>query len=283
MIYAEALELLAEEECAADGDLQLALRDGRLRHICVTPAFLGFFGVAGVLPYHYTQDIAEQIRDQRWEGTRAFFDMLSQRLVSHYYLAWSKHRLVQATTDDPLLPLQLALAGSRYSAVLCDEVAAHYAAVLRQRPVSASAMAAVLSDYFDLPLAIEQFVGHWDELPEDQQSMLGCQNAGLLAGAMLGQRCWDRQARARLRLGPLSMAQFTQFLPGGEGLLALRAFLALFATGPVQFDICPVLRAADVRDVQLTPACPARLGMHAFLLGAADNKDRADLTFALPA
>ena len=40
-------------------------------------------------------------------------------------------------------------------------------------------------------------------------------DAGRLGFGVLGDAAWDAQARVRLRLGPLSRAQYDAFLPGG--------------------------------------------------------------------
>ena len=77
--------------------LAAALEDGSLRHIRITPAFMGLLGGNGVLPAHYTERLAEhQASDKdKDEGPRAFLDTFSNRSLALFYAAWRKYRLAQ--------------------------------------------------------------------------------------------------------------------------------------------------------------------------------------------
>ena len=74
---------------------------------------------------------------------------------------------------------------------------------------------------------IEQFVGHWMRLPAGDRTRLGSGTAGaqLGIGAVLGSRVWDRRRRFRVRFGPLTLAEYEAFLPGGKALPRLVALV----------------------------------------------------------
>src|SRR5471030_2293757 len=152
----EALSVDADGPVDSDGALQSALDNRQLRRIRLTPAFMGFLGVSGVLPYDYTDTIAAQIHFDKNEAGRAFFDTFSHRSMTLFYRAWEKCRVEYRIDDkgcDGFLQLLLALAGRqatqasvrqqaslrrRASAVappddgaIADEVAARYAALIR--------------------------------------------------------------------------------------------------------------------------------------------------------
>ncbi|SFM18675.1 type VI secretion system baseplate subunit TssG [Rugamonas rubra] len=294
----ESLSAVGEIDIDTDQDLQSALAGGQLYQLSITPAYLGFFGVNGVMPNHYTDGIASQILIKKFEGARAFFDIFSNRLLNLHYQAWAKYRIhyrLDAQGRDVLLPMQLALAGvrrpsklpaaeeeaARDDSIIEDEFIAHYAAVLRHRPVSPRVIAGVLSEYFALPIQVEQFVGCWDNLADKDIFKLGVQNHVLGEGVILGTRRWDRQFRVRLRVGPLSRADFDRFLPGGENRRTVEKLLALFPLPSVEFDMCLVLRAADVLPVALGDQCNSRLGLGAFLVTQPSTKDRDDIVFKL--
>lgn len=267
--------------------LAAALRAGQPLHIEVTPPFMGFLGAHGALP------LAETERVQAWQGARhdeaprAFLDMLSSRIVALFYEAWGKYRVEQGigAGKDSLLPLLLALAG--HGAGLDgddgvrDETVALYAGILQQRPLSAVALGRMLGSFFDVPVRLEDAVGHWNPLAPHEQACLGCGNARLGEDTMLGARSWRPDLRARLCIGPLERGQYERFLPHARGAALLRRMLALFAEQTVCYEIVLVLRADQVEPVRLPrdPGGAARLGLDSFLVTSPERLDRTDLRY----
>lgn len=287
--------LTAHAELAVDSDhaLQAAFMAKQLKYIHITPAYMGFLGVNGVMPNRYTEDVVAQIQLKKYEGTRAFFDIFSNRIMALHYQAWAKYRVRQradAGGEDALLPIQLAIGGVRPASStacaadeVCDEVPAYYAAMLRQRPASARVIANVLTEYFAVPVEVIQFVGKWDAPEPAALCLAGKQNATLGMGAMLGARCWERHSRVELRIGPLSMAQYEQFLPGASSYKALMTMLSFFSTPTLEFQMRLVLRADDVKPVCLGAPSSARLGMGAFLVTEPQAVECDDLVYELRA
>ena len=279
------------------GALGAALRSGTLRYVRITPAFMGFLGVAGALPSHYTESIAGHQLQQKDEGPRAFLDTFSNRALALFYEAWRKYRLelkYQLQGKDQFLPLLLSLAGlgnaslrerlaDRGAGVL-DESIGFFAAAMRQRPPSATMVARVLSDYFGQSVTLTQFIGCWYDVPREQQSTLGANNAVLGATALVGARVWQRDLRLRLTLGPLAREHFNAFLPGGASARALEKMLAMFTGLCLEYEVQLVLRAADVQGIRLD-AAPAggRLGWDTFLITQEAAQDRADVRYELHA
>lgn len=289
-------------EMPIDADaLAAAVQEGTLRHVRLTPAFMGLLGCNGVLPAHYTERIAEHQQqhknEEEEEGPRAFLDAFSNRSLALFYEAWRKYRLplkYQLDGHDAFLPLLMSLAGlgnpalrRRLSDVgagaVLDESIGYFAAAIRHRPVSAVQLARVLSDYFGQPIVAEQFVGAWYDIPAAQQSTLGTDNAVLGVCAIAGVRVWQRTLRLRLCVGPLAHAGFQAFLPGGLAARALKSLLTLFTNVALEYEIEPVLRAADVHNTTLDDASPGRLGWDAFLVQDAPPGDRHDVRYGLHA
>jgi type VI secretion system protein ImpH len=102
-------------------------------------------------------------------------------------------------------------------------------------------------------------------------------------GAMLGARCWERNSRVELRIGPLSMAQYEQFLPGTNGCKALTTMLSFFATPTLEFQIRLVLRSDEVKAVCLGASTSARLGMGGFLVTKPQMVECDELVYELRA
>jgi type VI secretion system protein ImpH len=156
----------------------------------VTPACIGMLGMAGALPYHYTEAIAHAGSP----AARAFLDLLSAPAVELFCAAWREGRAEYT-------PLPLAPA--------------------RRGPLRARALAERFSQALGVPISIEQFAGRWDHLPQAQSSALGGVNARCGAGALLGERLWRLDSAVRLHVGPLGRQAARAFLPGGRDALAL--------------------------------------------------------------
>jgi type VI secretion system protein ImpH len=270
--------------------------DDGLQHVHLTPAFMGLLGCSGVLPAHYTERIAEHELRHKDEGPRAFLDAFSNRSLALFYEAWRKYRLpykYEADGKDSFLPLLLGLAGFGNAALrrrlaheqqgaVLDESVAYFAAAIRHRPASSAQLARVLTEYFGQPVAAEQFVGHWYEVPAQQQTTLGDASAVLGLGAMAGARVWQRDLRLRLVIGPLDRASFDAFLPGGLAARALRSLLTLFTGVTLEYEVELVLRAADVRQVTLKDGSTiGRLGWDAYLVGGEQESNRRDVRYEL--
>ncbi len=270
--------------------------DDGLQHVHLTPAFMGLLGCSGVLPAHYTERIAEHELRHKDEGPRAFLDSFSNRSLALFYEAWRKYRLpfqVEQDGRDGFLPLLLGLAGFGNAALrrrlgqdrqgaVQDESIAYFAAAIRHRPASGAQLARVLSEYFGQPVVAEQFVGHWYDVPLQQQTTLGHAGAVLGLGAMAGVRVWQRDLRLRLVVGPLDRASFDAFLPGGLAARALRSMLTLFTGVTLEYEVELVLRAADVREVTLQEGSTiGRLGWDAYLVEGAQRQNRRDVRYEL--
>lgn len=258
----------------------------------ITPAFMGMLGVHGALPTHYTEQVIYRERHLKDTAGRAFLDLFTNRSVGHFYRAWKKYRLpVQYEMDrrKHFLPLLLSLVGlgmpglrGRLGAI-DDESIARLAGLLRQRPVSAEALQRVLGSYFRERVEIEQFVGRWYALPPAQRSQLG--GGGRLTlgqDALVGERVWQCNLRIRVRIGPLPRARYLAFLPRGELAEALGTLLSLATGGQFEYEIRPILQAADVVPCVLGAATGCRLGHDSFVLTRPAAADRSDLAYLAP-
>lgn len=205
---------------------------------------------------------------------------------------WKVLRPVFSTACWACRPLLLALAGLGQKSLhqrlaqdedggLLDESIGHFAATIRQRPLSAVQIALVLSDYFGQPIRAEQFIGFWYDVPPAQQTILGSPTAVLGASAMAGVRVWQRDLRLRLVVGPLDRAGFDAFLPGGQAARALKSMLGLFTGLAFEYEVELVVLAAAVNSTTLDTDPTARLGWDTYLVTAPQEQDRHDVCYEL--
>lgn len=263
----------------------------------MTPAFMGFLGPSGTLPRHYSERIASHQMVHRDVGPRAFLDTYSNRPVALFYAAWKKYRLeltYESKGSKGFLPLVMSLSGLGHTGLrdclntseigIRDESLAYYAGALRQRPVSAMQLQHILRDYFQVDIAIQQFVGCFYALPPENQTMLGLANAELGATALVGQRVWQRDLRIGLKIGPLRRQDFERFLPREQAARALAQMLKLFVGLTLECEIQLVLHADDVGGSDLSEhRHSGRLGWDTFLVTQKQVDNRSDVRYILNA
>ena len=156
---------------------------------------------------------------------------------------------------------------------------------------NASALEAILADYYELPIGIEQFSGQWLYLSSDEQTSLPSaefpagRNCGLGIDVIVGERVWDVQSKFRIRVGPLNYAQFSRLMPNGDSLESLCGLARLYAGPQFDFDVQVVLTAPEVPFCKLTDkeSTGPRLGWNTWLLNGSPVVDAEDAVFWLRA
>lgn len=255
--------------------------------------FMGLTGPLGVLPLAYTAQVMERLR-ARDPAMRDFFDIFNHRAISLFYRAWEKYRLPVAyergkdnhVSDYLLGLLGLGTPGLQNRLAAADESLIYYSGLLAQRPRSAAALRQILIDYFEVPVGIEQFAGSWYRLDAHDQCELGEPgrvSSQLGVGSVVGDEVWYQQSRVRVRLGPLPLEQYLDFLPGGSAHESLRAFTRLFADQELDFEAQLVLKRDD------TPRCvlgqegeeSPRLGWVTWMNSAGMDRDPGDTVLQL--
>ena len=117
--------------------------------------FMGLTGPVGVLPYSYSELIADRFRN-RDRTLAAFFDIFNHRMISLFYQAWEKHRSAVAWERDGedrlskylMSLIGLGTGGLQHRLVVRDESLLFYTGLLGLLPRSAAALRQVLEDYF---------------------------------------------------------------------------------------------------------------------------------------
>jgi type VI secretion system protein ImpH len=236
-----------------------SLRDSDGERADMEVNFMGLFGPLGVLPLYYTELIAERAR-VRDTALVDFLNIFNHRMISLFYRAWEKYRFPIAYERGELDQvgrrlldfIGLGTPGLQNRQKVADDALIFYSGLLSQQPHCAANLENLLADYFDVPVEVEQFVGAWYKLDESTQF---CMEDGtevseqLGVGAVVGDEVWDTQGRVRLRMGPLRMARYLDFLPSGAAYAPLRSIVEFYAGNEIDFEVQLIL---DRRDV---PAC----------------------------
>ncbi|WP_407351815.1 type VI secretion system baseplate subunit TssG [Luteimonas sp. R10] len=282
------------EALAHSAALEHAIATESIGQVHITPAFMGLLGTTGALPLHYTELLHEREVYHRDRAARAFLDIFTSRVLAQHYAAWKKYRLaMQYELDrrERFLPLVLSLSGVGLPGLrdrmadgqgdVFDQAIAYYAGGVRQRPVSAVFLQHMLADYFGIDIRVEQFVGAWYQVPEQQTTRLGMANAKLGANALAGDRVWQRDLRLRLMVGPLDRDRFDAFLPGGDAAKALAKWLTLLTGSCLEYEVRLVLKAEDVRGAGIGGEHGARLGWDSYLCTRPSETARSDAGYGI--
>ena len=254
-------------------------------------SFMGLLGVQGVLPRSYTE-LALARAASRDTVFREFLDLFHHRLVSLFYRAWRKYRMLERAASAPnALELVLASLIGLGAATLQnrqfvpDADLLFYTGLLTQQPRSATALELLLSDYFEVPVQVEQFVGAWYKL--DKEALCSLDSAEdetrqVGIGSVVGDEVWEPQAKVRIVLGPLSRKRYAQFLPAGSAHRALRSLVRMFSD-EIDFEAQLVLAAEETPECVLgkTGESGPRLGWLSWVKTREMERNPADTVVAL--
>ncbi|MHB0955513.1 MAG: type VI secretion system baseplate subunit TssG [Pirellulaceae bacterium] len=149
---------------------------------------------------------------------------------------------------------------------VADLTVRFYAGLLAQQHRSAIGLEGILRDFFGVRMQVIQFVGQWLLLEDANQTQLvDGGNTQLAVTAIAGQRFWDVQGKFRIRVGPLTYAQFQDFLPSGTAYCELGDLARLYAGLAMDIDAQLVLQAEEVPWCQLSAAAGPRLGWNTWV------------------
>jgi type VI secretion system protein ImpH len=252
----------------------------------MTTPFMGLIGASGALPTVYTEALIALRSRKRNAAAIDFLDLFHHRLVSLFYRAWEKYNVPaiweRGDPDHRGDPGRDAFSGHLFDLIgvgspplrdrqaVPDRALIFYAGFFAQQHRPAVSLEMLLRDHFGQPARVISFFGRWLGLEEDQQSRMG-QGLGafnrLGVDTVAGRRVWDDQCKFRVRIGPLGLREFREFLPGGRLADELMDLIRFFVRGELDFDVQLVLKAGDVPDCRLSgdPRGAAQLGRTSWL------------------
>ncbi|KVZ32068.1 type VI secretion protein [Burkholderia ubonensis] len=257
--------------------------DGREARLSVK--FFGLLGPNGPLPLHLTEYARDRLRNAGDPTFVRFLDLFHHRMVALYYRAWADAQPA-VSLDRPQHDRFSVYVGSvfglgepalRERDAVPDFAKLHFAGLLAAPTRHAAGLKLVLSRFFGLPFAIEQWAGHWMPLPARELSRLGARDGSSVLGVstLLGARVWDGQHKFRIVVGPLSIADYERFLPGGDSLRRLVDWVRNYARDGLDWDVNLQLRQQDVPRLKL--GRHARLGYTSWVLSGAAGGDQRQL------
>lgn len=248
----------------------------------------GFFGPQGPLPIHLTEYARDRLRNHRDTTFTAFANMLTHRLMSLFYRAWTSAQPAPSfdrERNDPVVRKVAAVAGYYEAAfdgrdAMPDLAKRHFAGHLSSGPRHPEGLVAMLQGFFGARVQLQQFVGTWLMLEPDDRWQLG-RPAGLGRTTSIGSRVWSRASKFRLLIGPMDLPTFKRLLPGQGALERMEAIVRNYAGDRLDWDVNLILKAEEVPRTAL--GASAALG-HTTWIGTrrAMPGDAADLYLTPP-
>ena len=265
--------------------------------------FLSAVGSIGVLPFHYTELIFQRLK-LRDEALQKFFNLFHHRTISLFYQAGTKYRLPAAYERHALLNkrkneldqhtytilslMGLSTAHAVGNLAVTPQTLAFYSGLLSQNIRTQSGLQQMLSHYFEVPVALKEFVGQWHELIDDVRSRLPTpgnplgQNAQLGRSAILGSKGWFAQGKIQVVIGPLNQEQFKRFGPNTTALKELNQMTKLFTGAEVEAEyVMHVAREHIPHRIQLNANKPPIMGWDTWLATKPLAEDRKGETLEI--
>ncbi len=233
--------------------------------------FMGLAGTTGPLPIAYTERFIERERAKD-TAPRAFLDLFNHRLIGLMHTI----RVHQWPTLAPCSPEKSRLAVPLKSFVglngrhlqnrlkIADRSLYAFSGVLWHHPRSAAGLRQILRVHFQVNVTIEPCQGGWRPINDHLLTTLGGEVARLGWGASIGSRFWDQGKSIKVILGPLSLAQFKDFLPTGSAYVPLAELGRFYLGYQTRVEAELVLKQDEVPQSYL--ARDTRLGWTSWLL-----------------
>jgi len=247
----------------------------------------GLFGPNGPLPLHLTEYARERKRHHADNTLSAFADLFHHRLIMLFYRAWADAQSVNSLdrvdghrfVDYVASLMSMGQPGLKKRDRIADHARTFMAGHLVRQTRNPEGLIQILRLYFDVPVRVEEFVSNWMMIDERQVSRLGLygRNHQLGGGATIGLAVRDAQSKFRLELGPLSQAQFREFLPGSTRLRQVVDWVRQYVGIEFAWELRLVLRKQDAQGMQLNGG--QRLGWGSWLGTRLSDTDAGDMVF----
>lgn len=251
--------------------------------------FLGFLGPQGALPIATTEEALHWF-EARDDAFVSFLDIFNNRFLQLFFRAWADARPI-AQHDRPeadrfrdYLGTAVGIGSAPYrdSDSIPDPLKLHYAGLLASTVKSPSRLRSAIIGVFAVEVEIEQFVGQWLDVEQDDQMRFGSAFMRLGRDTVLGAKIYSVQDKIRLRIKVEDLATYEKFLPGGDWCRPLADLVFFYLGHEVDYDVALVIPANRVPPMRIGRA--GRLGWTGWMApdtSVSDEVVRSDARFHL--
>lgn len=247
----------------------------------------GLFGPNGPLPLHFTEYVRERYLHNQDRTLLDFINLFHHRLILLFYRAWANSQPTVSLDreDDQAFTRYLSsLIGMGVDTLRPrDSLPTHakyfMAGHLVRQGRDAEGLAKILRYYFQVQVRIVENIPVWLTIAPEQQTRLVVGQAQQLGrDVFLGRAVRDVQHKFRIELGPMSLAEYHSFMPGGPQAIALRDWVRHYLGIEYIWDVRLILRKQEVSRTTLSGG--QRLGLSSWLRDAEGGNDAGELIFS---
>ena len=260
-------------------------KDGKPHRLLVR--LFGLLGPNGPMPMHLTEYVQARQRDFHDQTFARFLDIFHHRMLSLFYRAWANNEPTVSfdrPESDRFAGYVGSLAGLGMSTLrkrddISDLTKFYYVGRLSGQTKCVEGLRAILTDYFNLPIGVEEFIGEWMRLPPNHICRLGtAESTGTLGQSLIvGTRVWGAQHKFRIILGPLSFKDYERLLPTGDRIIRLVAMVRNYVGDELAWDVRLILKRKEVPTTCLDGS--SRLGWTTWLGQRPGQNNADDLVF----
>lgn len=264
-------------------------------------SFMGLTGPSGILPYHYSELVNERTKQKDY-ALKTFFDYFNHRTISLFYQASVKYNYpieferrnqnfnnINDTFTNALLSLcGLGTDKTRNRMFLNDLSIAYYSGLFSQTNRTQYGLKSILSDYFDVPVRIEEFTGGWCKLLKESQTYLPSKfdkkgnNSELGKTAVLGGYANIPQSKFSIHIGPVNYNQIDDFSPDSDNIKKLYDLTKLYIGPEHKFDIyLKVIFPKKPQPVAFGRSENLTLGWNTWLMSQSTSKTNTSTEYTL--
>lgn len=260
---------------ASDVESVQELDNDETSRFLVTTNFLGLYGSSSPLPVFYTEDlIDEESADE--SVSRDFIDIINQRLFSLLFECWTKYRQYLQVVEqensayiDRLFCL-LGLGGKGFREEIPEpNMLFRYIGLLSQFPHSGVGLKTLLKDAISgIALDVIPCVERTAKIPDDQKLRLGISGCKLGIDSFIGDMVNDRMGKFRIRIGPLSRADFKRLSPGTKAFKRLSSLTDFYFVEPLDYDMELIMAKGEAQTLCLGDPKRASLGVDSWIFSS---------------
>ncbi|MBE0441220.1 type VI secretion system baseplate subunit TssG [Psychrobacter sp. FME13] len=248
---------------------------------------IGLLGANSPLPSHLIEFIFQRKHQYGDEAWASFVNMLQHRILTMFYRSWMNAQSVLSLENKRTDKFSRYIASLAGFAVLAEEQSEqqvehfsklYFAGYSLQRNRSADNFQSLLSQYFSLPIRIEENIGQWFKLPKDEQTRLGASGDYTLGdGLIVGSRIYDVQTNFRIVIGPLSLDQYESFFEENFNAKRLIEWVRFYVGEEYDWDVELVLAKPEIPKLVLGEH--NKLGLTTWLGATHNDQDHLIISY----
>jgi type VI secretion system protein ImpH len=238
--------------------------------IHMTNLVVGLTGMQGAMPYTYTNKVKQAPRKQR---VQKFLGLFNHKLTAQFVDASLSYNLpvrYEIEKENNYLEILHALNGyirTQHQQDDLDDYFAEFSGLMQGQNNTAHALKTMLTCVFNHPVEVKEYITEKFKLGDEQRTKLGGKQPFLLGvNTFCGETIRQIDGKIEIQIGPLTHAQYLEFLPKKKLSKKLKKILQSWCSPTLLVDLRLVLAKEEVQPLQLSSTAQVGLAQGAFVM-----------------